>query len=355
MEDLIHFENFSVNNIIFLDFMKKSNEVLITIPKIDVFQQFPSKNAKNLEKYKNEWKDLLSENSIKPSKQKETIILGWAKQNDYPLATKYNENDLSSFIDDKLFPEYEKIIKRLREDKSMLLKLLNLYIIENLTRSIRFLLSIKNGYIKKKGELSYANESYRKLFEQSDNVEKELMSKNNSLEKKISFLNKEIKELSSKNENLIKEKEILNSEISGYTLDFQSNEQEMSKLRYEIDSVKNELKTVQNKLKESESRNNEFKSRLEECESKNEEFRSRLEESESKNEEFRNRLKESESQNESTRSMLEKRLEESESKYDALINLMKEILNNFSSDLTLKIQNTTKEIQNKLDDINKKK
>ena len=47
MEDLIHFENFSVNNIIFLDFMKKSNEVLITIPKNDILQQFPSKNAKN--------------------------------------------------------------------------------------------------------------------------------------------------------------------------------------------------------------------------------------------------------------------------------------------------------------------
>ena len=323
MEELVHFENFSVNNIIFLDFMKKSNEILITIPKTDVLQQFPAKNTQNLENYKNEWKVLLSENSIKPSKPKETIILDWAKQNNYPLATKYNENDLSSFIDDKLFPEYEKIIKRLREDKSMLLKLLNLYIIENLTRSIRFLLSIKNGYIKKKGELSYANESYRKLFEQSDNVEKELSSKKNSLEKKITFLNNEIKELSSKNENLIKEKEILNSEISGYSLDFQSNEQEISKLRYEIDSIKNELKTVQNKLKESESRNNEFRSRFEESESRNNEFRSRL--------------------------------EESESKYDALINLMKEILNKFSSDLTVKIQNTTKEIQNKLDDINKKK
>ena len=309
MEELVHFENFSVNNIIFLDFMKKSNEVLITIPKTDVLQQFPAKNTQNLENYKNEWKVLLSENSIKPSKQKETIILGWAKQNNYPLATKYNENDLSSFIDDKLFPEYEKIIKRLREDKSMLLKLLNLYIIENLTRSIRFLLSIKNGYIKKKGELSYANESYRKLFEQSDIFEKELVSKKNSLEKKITFLNNEIKELSSKNENLVKEKEVLGSEISGYTLDFQNNEQEMNKLRYEIDSVKNELKTVQNKLKESESRNNEFRSRL----------------------------------------------EESELKYDSLINLMKEILNKFSSDLTIKIQNTTKEIQNKLDDINKKK
>jgi len=309
MEELVHFENFSVNNIIFLDFMKKSNEVLITIPKTDVLQQFPAKNTQNLENYKNEWKVLLSENSIKPSKQKETIILGWAKQNNYPLATKYNENDLSSFIDDKLFPEYEKIIKRLREDKSMLLKLLNLYIIENLTRSIRFLLSIKNGYIKKKGELSYANESYRKLFEKSDIIEKELMSKNNSLEKKITFLNKEIKELSSKNENLVKEKAELSSEFGGYTLDFQSNEQEMNKLRYEIDSVKNELKTVQNKLKESESRNNEFRSRL----------------------------------------------EESELKYDSLINLMKEILNKFSSDLTVKIQNTTKEIQNKLDDINKKK
>ena len=327
MEDLMLFENFSVNNIIFLDFMKKSNEVLSKIPKNDVFQQFPSKNAKNLEKYKNEWKELLSENSIKLSKQKENIILDWAKQNNYPLATKYNEKDLSSFIDDKLFPEYEKIIKILREDKNMLLKLLNLYIIENLTRSIRFLLSIKNGYIKKKGELSYANESYKKLFEQSDNIEKDLVSKNKSLEKKISFLNNEIKELSSKNESLIKEKEILNSEISGYTLDIQSNEQEMNKLRYEIDSVKNELKAVQN----------------------------RLEESESKNEELRNRLKESESKHESTINMLEKRLEENESKYDALINLMKEILNKFSSDLTVKMQNTTKEIQNKLDDINKKK
>ena len=326
MKDFMHFENFSVNNIIFLDFMKKSNEVLITIPKTDILQQFPTKNAKNLEKYKMEWKELLSENSNKSLKQKETIILDWAKQNNYPLATKYNEKDLSSFIDDKLFPEYEKIIKKLRDDKSMLLKLLNLYIIENLTRSIRFLLSIKNGYIKKKGELSDANESYTKLFEQSENIEKELVSQKNSLEKKITFLNKEIKELSSKNEILINEKEILNSEISGYTLDFQSNEQEMNKLRYEIDSVKNELKTVQNKLIESESRNNEF----------------------------RNRLKESESQHESTRSMLEKRLKESESKYDALINLMKEILNKFSSDLTEKIQNTTKEIQNKLDDINKK-
>ena len=36
MEDFMHFENFSVNNIIFLDFMKKSNEVLITIPKTDI-------------------------------------------------------------------------------------------------------------------------------------------------------------------------------------------------------------------------------------------------------------------------------------------------------------------------------
>ena len=308
MEELVHFENFSVNNIIFLDFMKKSNEVLITIPKTDVLLQFPAKNTSNLEDYKNKWKELLSENSIKPSKQKEIIILGWAKQNNYPLAKNYNENDLSSFIDDKLFPEYEKIIKTLLEDKSMLLKLLNLYIIENLTRSIRFLLPIKNGYIKKKEELSYTNESYRKLFEQSDIIEKELVSKKNSLEKKITFLNKEIKELSSKNQNLVKEKKLLNDEINGYTLDFQSNEQEMNKLRYDIDSVKNELKTVQNKLIESESRNNEFRSRL----------------------------------------------EESESKYDSLINLMKEILNKFSSDLTVKIQNTTKEIQNKLDDINKK-
>ena len=144
---------------------------------------------------------------MKPSKQKETIILGWAKQNDYPLATKYTENDLSSFIDDKLFPEYETILKRLREEKSMLLKLLNLYIIENLTRSTRFLLSIKNGYIKKKGELSYANENYKKLFELSENAEKELKSKNDSLEIKITLLKKEIQELSSKNGKLIKENE----------------------------------------------------------------------------------------------------------------------------------------------------
>ena len=56
-----------------------------------------------MDNYYMDWRHFFVETSNALSKQKKDLILDWAKQNKYPLSSKYNENDLSSFVDEKFF------------------------------------------------------------------------------------------------------------------------------------------------------------------------------------------------------------------------------------------------------------
>ena len=303
MEDLHSFEDCTVNNIIFLDFLEKSKEVLKQIPKEKAFEQFPKSNSVNSNKYYNDWRFYFLGNSMDLLKKKKKVILDWAKENHCDLQEKYDEKDLSTLMDEKLFPCYNKTINSLHDENSLLLPLLNYHIINNLSHTITFLSRIKDIYLKKKDEALEANESYAQLFEKSENSENELKRKIDSLEKKISSLHSKIQNLLSEKNELESKNAILEQEASAYIIDSQNYDSEMNNLREQIKSLnvkmKNMEKETELKLKESESKIEEVK-------------------------------------------------KENESKYNALTNFITELIDKFSLDLTQKIEETSKEMKNKL-------
>ena len=308
MEVITSLEKYAVNNIIFLNFLKVSNDILDKIPpnvetKL-IIKEFEEKNNNNRKKYYAEFKLHFIETLEQKRNQKKNIILDWAKQNEFPLdKKKYDENFLSSLIETKIFPIYNKKIKDLNDTNNLLLKLLHFHVINNLTNSINFLFEIKNMYLHKKLELIEANESIQKLLDISCNNENELKKQNASLQKKISNLDKKIQILSSENQNLKSQKEALSNENYGYAIDIQNNDME-------INNLKSEVKVLNKKLEEIKK------------------------ESEAKIEAVK---KESEANKKESEAKIEAVKKESEAKIVKFSILINEFLDKISSDLTQKI------------------
>lgn len=190
MEDITSLEKYAVNNIIFLNFLKVSKDILDKIPSnvgiLQIVKEFKEKNDSNKKKYYSQFKSLLLEASKQKPNQKKNIFLDWAEQNKFPLdKSKYDENYLSTLVETKIFPVYNQEIKDLNDTNNLLLKLLHFHVINNLTNSINFLFEIKNMYLHKKIELIEANEKYQDLFNISCKAENELKKQNNSLQKKL--------------------------------------------------------------------------------------------------------------------------------------------------------------------------
>lgn len=297
MEDMKCFENYAVNNIIFLNFLKLSNDILKNIPSIDQdYTEFSKKNKDNVNRYLSEFKSLLVDVSNHNSNKKRNLILDWAKQNDFPLPSKYDENHLSLLIEEKLFPIYERKINALHQNKNLLMKLLYSHIIHNLFNSIKFLLQIKNMYLFKREALIDANKNFHKLFELSNKSDKELKQKNEYLQNRISDYNKKIEKLSSENEKLKSLYEALSSQNFGFICDIENNEVEIINLKSQVNSLTQKIEAIQR----------ENKSTIEAVQREN-------------------------------KSKIEAAQRESRANYAALASLMNEILDKISSDLTQKM------------------
>jgi len=299
MNDLQYFEDCAVNNIIFLDFLEKSNDVLKQIPKGEAFEKFPKSNSVNSNQYYNNWKSYFLEMPKDNTKRKKKVLLDWAKKNNFYLKEKYDEKDLNSLIGEKIFPCYNATINSLHNENSLLLPLLNYHIINNLTHTITFLSKIKDMYLKKKDEAIEANESYKQLFEKSENSEKELKEIINSLEKKISVLQSIIQRLNSDKNKLETKNDILNQDVNYYLLDSQNYDSEMHTLKKQIESLNIKIKNMERE----------------------------------------------------TESKMEAAKKENESKYNSLTKILTEILDKFSLDLTKTIEETRKEMKDKLNNV----
>ena len=311
MEDIKSFENYAVNNIIFLNFLKLSNDILNNIPSIDqVYIEFPIKNKDNVNRYLSEFNSLLVHVSNQNYNKKRNLILDWAKQNDFPLPSKYDENHLSELIEKKLFPIYNQKINALYQNKNLLMKLLYSHIIHNLFNSIKFLLEIKNMYLKKKEALIEANKNYRKLFDLSIKSETELKQKIELLKTKISDYNNKIEKLSSENEKLKSLNEALSSANFKFTCEIQNNEVEIINLKSQINSLTQKIEDIQRENKSTiDAVKSEYKSKIEATQ------------------------------------------RESRANYVALASLMNEILDKISSDVTKKIVDIKDEMKEKLNKI----
>ena len=322
MEDLHSFEDCAVNTIIFLAFLKESKVILEKIPKENEFEQFPKLNKENMNKYYIDWKFYFLENSKDLPKKKKKIIFEWAKENHFNLNEKYNGNELNSLMNENLFPEYNKMITSLYEENSILTKLLNYHIINNLTHTIKFLSKIKDLYLKKKEEAIEANDNYAQLFDKSMISESDLKKKIDSLQQKIDSLQSKIQRLSSENNKLNSKNAYLTQELHGTVIDSQNYDSEMNSLKDQINNLNIKIETMK---KESESRIKESVEKVKQ-------------ESESRIEKVK---QESESR-------IEKVKQESENKYNALTNFITELIDKFSLDLTQKIKDTSTEMKKKL-------
>ena len=277
---------------------------------IKSIQNFQKKNKDNFIRYFSEFKSLLVDVSNQNSNKKKNLILDWAKQNDFPLPSKYDEIHLSILIEEKLFPIYNQKINALYQNKNLLMKLLYRHIIHNLSNSIKFLLQIKNMYLSKREALIDANKNYQKFFDLSNKSDKELKEKTEYLQNIISDYNKKIEKLSFENEKLKSLNEALSSENLGFTWDLQNNEVEIINLKTQVYSLTQKIEAIQR----------ENKSTIEAVQREN-------------------------------KSNIEVAKRENRANYVALASLMNEILDKISSDLTKKIVDIKDEMKEKLNKI----